>query len=169
MKRLLIAFTAFSLAGCQTVQKAPMEAAPMETSSAEVQAMPSSTVQIIDATKEVTFLDLSGFDEDLSMNLGDRNKNVVVVAPAKFSLNNIPERLEKWLSAVKDSGGKVQAKEEKTTVATRGILGALIDLTVSAVKAKKGLDQLETAENYNVLLTYDKQTGQVKDVLFYHR
>ncbi|PHS78474.1 MAG: hypothetical protein COB59_06810 [Rhodospirillaceae bacterium] len=164
MKYLIIALATFSLASCQN-----MQTAPMETTQAEVTSMSAETTQVKDATKEVTFLDLSGFDEDMSMNLGERNKNVVVVAPAKFSLNAIPERLEKWLSAVKDSGGKVQAKEEKTTVATRGILGALIDLTVSAVKAKKGLDQLATAENYNVLLTYDKQTGQVKDVLFYHR
>ncbi|MBF0251678.1 MAG: hypothetical protein HQL35_13735 [Alphaproteobacteria bacterium] len=167
MKRLVIALAVVGLAGCQTAS----DSAPTP-SAAPVQ--PVTTAQMTElqpaGSAEVTFLDLSAFDEDLAGSLAERNRTVKVDIPAKFTLNDIPERMEKWLAAIKDSGGKVQAKTApEPGMATRGLFGVLIDVTVSAVKAKLEADKLASARDYNALITYDKATGQVQDILFTRR
>ena len=95
----------------------------------------------------------------------------MVDVPAAFSLNDVPERLDKWFAKIKDTGGYVQAREAAREDAqlTRGVVGALIDLAVAAYEAQEAEELLEPAERYNVLIEYDKQSGNANQVVFYRR
>ena len=79
--------------------------------------------------------------------------------------------MDKWFSKIKDTGGYVQAREKVAEDAdvTRGLLGALIDLAVAAHEAQEAEELLEPARQYNVLIEYDKQSGNANQVLFYRR
>ena len=57
---------------------------------------------------EVQFLDSFSFDRKLSASLGAGQPQVDVLFPAVITLNNIPERMDKWLSKVEKFGGKVE-------------------------------------------------------------
>lgn len=181
MKILMSFIVAFGLAACQT----PGGSAPKSSGMSEEKAKTTTQVaskpskeeekpeksEVVDKSVDVTFLDLSGFDDDLSGSLRGKNREVVVNMPAKFSLNDIPERMDVWFSRIKESGGKVQAKPlpKKGEMQTRGLLGLLIDIGVSAYAAAAEERMYRPADDYNVILEYDPETGEVQNAIFYHR
>ena len=56
---------------------------------------------------EITFIDTQKFDSELSSSLSSINKPVEVNFYNPITPNEIPPRLEKWLSMVDKSGGKI--------------------------------------------------------------
>ena len=175
MKRfLLVSASVLALAACNATSGGGTASSESSAKPAKQMAAPQKQVaapMVQEKSVEMTFIDISGFDEDLSAGLADKNREVVVDFPGKLVLSDMPARLDQWLAKVKESGGKVQAKEipKKGTMATRGILGMLIDVGVKAQKAYAAEERLKPATNYNVLLEYDKETGQVARAVFYHR
>ena len=81
-----------------------------------------SSQQVVENPVEMIFIDISGFDEDLSSNMKNNRQKIVVDFPGNLQLSDMPPRLDQWLSQIKTSGGKVQAKEipKPGDVATRG-------------------------------------------------
>lgn len=179
MKILWSCFFALLLVACQaqdgyspktTVDvEQPQEGAASDTQMATTPD--AEKPEIVEQSVDVTFLDLSGFDDDLSESLRNKNREVVINLPAKFSLNDIPERMDVWLARVKDSGGKVQAQPipKEGEMQTRGLISALIDLVISGYEMAAEEIMYSPAEKYNVLLKYDADTGEVKEAVFYHR
>ncbi len=153
----------------QTVQQAAVEPAPTPAPIEQPQAADAAAA--VEAEAELVFLDFAGFDEDLSREMNAERRIIAVDVPASFSLNNVPERLDRWFSRVKQTGGDVQAREKLSEEErrTRGIVGVLLDIAVSAFKAHEAEEMLRPAEDYNVLVEYDKQTGKANRVLFYQR
>lgn len=145
-------------------QAAVAPAAKPETVSVE-------QTSAVSAQSELVFLDFAGFDEDLSREMAADKSMIAVDVPAAFSLNNVPDRLDRWFSRVKESGGAVQAREKVAADErqTRGIVGVLLEIAVSAAKAHEAQEMLKPAEDYSVLVEYDKQTGKADRVLFYRR
>ena len=128
------------------------------------------STEVVDRSIELMFLDLSNFDDELSDSLRTRSRDVVVKIPAKFSLNDIPERLDIWFSRIKESGGRVQAvpKAKEGEDQTRS-LGLLINIAVSAYTMASEEWIYSPADDYNVILKYDAETGEVENATFYHR
>ena len=60
-----------------------------------------------DAKPNVTFIDTQKFDSDLTASLESIKKPVEVTFLNPVSPNEIPPRMEKWLSLVEKSGGKI--------------------------------------------------------------
>ena len=60
-----------------------------------------------DAKPNVTFIDTQKFDSDLTASLESIKKPVEVTFFNPVSPNEIPARMEKWLSLVEKSGGKI--------------------------------------------------------------
>ena len=52
---------------------------------------------------------------------------------------------------------------------TRGFLGLLIDIVVSTYAAAADERMYRTADDYDVVLVYDAETGEVQNAIFYHR
>jgi len=165
------------LAGCTADgATSPPAADASQSQGAKLQTVSLSPGQTADTpapsdkSAQLAFLDLSGFDADLSQSMREENREVVVKVPGRFSLNEIPDRMDKWLSRIKESGGKVQAEEiPKDGMQTRGIVGALIDIVVAVYSAAQEHALYAPAENYNVVLRYDAETGKVREAVFYHR
>lgn len=122
-------------------------------------ATPGATPQ-----KEVQFLDTSGFDRKLSASLAGTEPEVNVVFPANITLNNIPERMDKWLSKVEKYGGRVEIQAEPE--AGRSIITEIFGLFVKAYEAIEEVFIYSPAKNYNVMIHYKARTGIVTRLAF---
>ncbi|MBM3968048.1 MAG: hypothetical protein FJ308_23775, partial [Planctomycetes bacterium] len=58
-------------------------------------------------TGSIRFIDLTKFDSDLEKALSTQKESVLVTFYEKTSPNNMPNRLQKWISSVEKSGGKL--------------------------------------------------------------
>jgi hypothetical protein len=74
---------------------------------------------------KLSFLDISKFDRDLSGSLQDKNKTVEIAFYEKVSPNNVPDRLQKWISVVEADGGKVLVEPPPNELVSRNPLAAM--------------------------------------------
>lgn len=101
------------IGGCATEGGAP-SSGPQATTGASggtpttASAPPASTTAPAAASGPVVFNDLPAFDRALSQSLSNAKAPVVVTSADRITLRQIPPRLEKWLAAVDDSGGKIE-------------------------------------------------------------
>jgi hypothetical protein len=114
--------------------------------------------------KEVQFLDTTGFDYKLSASLEARQESVDVLFPAVITLNNIPERMDKWLSRVEKFGGKVEIRAEPEP--GRGIITEIFSLFIKAFEVAEEKLIFAPAKDYNVLISYKAQTGIITRMTF---
>lgn len=117
----------------------------------------------------VTFVDLRSFDNKFSKALKKDQDQVEIKMIAKFSPNDIPERLGKWLYMVDKKGGKVEVKS--TDPASRGIpgIGAGIGVAIAIFKKIRESIMYKPSKNYDATLYYDPATGMVERVVFTHK
>ena len=116
---------------------------------------------------QLVFFDSRIFDEDLSRSMYGEAPKITVNVPVGFNLNKIPERIDRWLYAVKQSGGKVVATPEEP-VRTRGLISALIDVVVAIFERLDEIRLYSPSENYNATLLY-RENGMVSKVVFERR
>lgn len=175
-KVLVIALATLALAACnQTTSQSNDPPATEPVAEASSGGASGTGAQIAQASTgaivNLVFLDLTGFDDDLSSSLSARPEEVVVDFPGKTTLNELPTRLDPWFSKVKDSGGQVAAfpayKEGEER--SRGIVGVLIDVAQKAHEAYAFKEKLAPAEAYDVQLEYDEDTGRVYRARFIHK
>jgi len=85
----------------------------------------------------VRFIDITKFDTDLEKALAIENSTVNVTFYKRTSPNNMPNRLQKWISSVEKSGGRVDVEppaDEPTPRSPALLLGLLGGLW-SSIKA----------------------------------
>ena len=116
---------------------------------------------------QLVFIDSRIFDEDLSRSMWDASPEITVNVPVGFNLNKIPERVDRWLYAVKESGGKVVAEPEQPP-RTRGLISALIEVIVAIFVKLDEMRLYSPSENYNATLLY-REDGMVSKVVFERR
>lgn len=63
-----------------------------------------------EAKSNITFIDISKFDAELSASLAGKNEPITVSFYEKVSPNGVPERLQKWLTTVERSGGTIDVE-----------------------------------------------------------
>ena len=118
---------------------------------------------------QIVFFDSRSFDKDLSKAMRSGQSEIVVDVPAAFSLNKIPERVDRWLYSVKDSGGDVVARPENEKAgATRGIVSAVIDVVVSIFNKVDEMETFGPSDHYHATLLY-RDDGSVNKVVFDRR
>lgn len=116
------------------------------------------------AQKEVQFMDTTGFDYKLSASLEAKQESVDVLFPAVITLNNIPERMDKWLSKVEKFGGKVEIQAEPEP--GRGLITEIFSIFIKAFEAAEEKLIYAPAQNYNVLISYKAKTGIISKMAF---
>lgn len=125
---------------------------------------PQNPVAGVEALKEVNFLDSSSFDRKLSASLSANQPQVDVVFPATITLNNIPERMDKWLSKVEKFGGKVEIQAEPEL--GRELFSTIFSLFVKAYEVIEETVIYSPAKKYNVMVYYKAKTGIVTKMAF---
>lgn len=122
----------------------------------------------------VSFFDSNNFDKRLSSTLRRGSEAVVVTFEASSSVNAIPERLNKWLSAVEKYDGTVQFQPDPDypALATRGLPG-LESLVIGAFTllydaiANKIL--YGPVKGYDTTVYYIKGSGTMTKIVFTHK
>lgn len=107
----------------------------------------SSTVEPTTTGAKISFLDIPKFDRDLSGSLNEKNKTVEVAFYDKVSPNNVPDRLQKWISVVEADGGKVLVEPPPNELVSRSPMAA-ISLVGTLISSIKGLAKFNSDRVY---------------------
>lgn len=119
------------------------------------------------AEKPIDYADLDGFDRSLSSNLRGTPTDVTVKFVAPTTVNEIPTRMDKWLSVVEKNGGKVQAAPDpEIAVASRGLITDVVSLAVGAYNLAKEKILYGPSKEYNAMVYYEPGTGRITRVVF---
>lgn len=127
----------------------------------------TSSVETTATGARLSYLDIAKFDRDLSIALKDKNNSVEVAFFDKVSPNNVPDRLQKWISVIDSSGGKVLVEPPPNEFVSRSPMAALslIGTLISTVKtfAKFNSERIyETAKGRDAVISLERNnTGQV--------
>jgi hypothetical protein len=72
-----------------------------------------------EAKSNIVFIDIGKFDAELHASLAEKSEPVVVSFYDKVSPNGMPERLQKWLTTVERSGGKIEVESPPNELAPK--------------------------------------------------
>lgn len=72
-----------------------------------------------EAKSNIVFIDIGKFDAELHASLIQQSEPVVVSFYDKVSPNGMPERLQKWLTTVERSGGKIEIEPPPNELAPK--------------------------------------------------
>ena len=114
---------------------------------------------------ELALYDSVTFDIRLSSALAAQPPLVTVKVIAPFNVNNIPERIDKWLHSVRKYGGNVELKPDPDYPASRDF-GLIFDLIRNSYNLAKETLLYRNAENYNVDVLYKQGSGEVTKFIF---
>jgi hypothetical protein len=114
---------------------------------------------------ELSMYDSITFDIKLSSTLAAKRPAVTVMVIAPFTVNSIPERIDKWLDSVRKYGGKVELKPDPDYPASRDF-GLILDLLNKAYDLAKEALIYSNAKNYNVDVLYKPGSGEVTKFVF---
>jgi hypothetical protein len=127
--------------------------------------------------QSLQFVDIPKFDRDLSASLGSAHETVDVGFYERVSPNNMPQRLQKWLSAVEKSGGKIDVMPPPNDLVPKNPL-ALIGLLGSLMSSLKALEQfsadrlLDATKGRDAVIALDRNAASeiiVAKVIFRKR
>lgn len=91
----------------------------------------------------LTYMDSNSFDDQLSRTMEQGEPEIEIDILSPFSSNNIPDKLDNWLSAISENGGEVKPKPAE---GERIIKSLKIMLT----SIYQGFTQYAPATNYRV-------------------
>lgn len=124
LRRGLWAFMAASalVAGCATAPTVSLDAPP---------------------SPSLPFLDVSSFDRELAASLRAGIDKVEVGFYDPVSPNQLPARIEKWIAAVQQSGGKITVQRPAGEPAPKGplVLASLIGAAFNSAKTLAAIQQ----------------------------
>lgn len=109
--------------------------------------------------------DSIAFDHKLSRLMAAQQPVITVVTIAPFTVNKIPERIDKWLSAVGEYEGEVELKPDPDFPPTRDF-GIIFDLINKVFDLVKDIFIYKYAEDYNVVVYYKPASGDVTRFVF---
>ena len=119
----------------------------------------------------VQFIDYEGFDSQLRDALSHGYPTVTVTfAPNSATVNQLPGRIERWLSGIDGAaGGRVEAQPDPTIPHERGFLLAAIPLVLAAYQFADSWILYRPVGDYDALVYYVPGTGSLTRVIFVRR
>lgn len=126
---------------------------------------------------DLRFVDLQGFDQELSSALSAPLPKVDVAFYDRITPSAMPERLQQWMASVEAGGGTVKVTPPKSTVTSKNpfLLISAATTIWSASKMAKEMavkNQFKAAQSYDaeiVLKVDDKGDTLVDKVVFVQR
>ena len=112
----------------------------------------------------VRFIDIGKFDTDLERALTSGNAAINVTFFEKTSPNNMPNRLQKWISSVEKSGGRVdiEAPPDEPTPRSPALLIGLLGGLWSSIKAWGEIREqalLKVAQSRDAVIVLERNTS----------
>jgi len=104
------------------------------------------------APAQVTFFDSRLFDSSLSKELSGDADVVEVNISGKVSLNNIPTRMDQWLTTVGENG-ELTLKQAEPQLKAK-FIGALAPVVFAMIKQFSVERTLDPAKKYNATIQY---------------
>src|SRR5471032_555743 len=138
--------------------------APLSCALAAEAAAPAASVPLVPAaapeTPPITFLDSTLFDNMLAKELAAAKGTVEVAVSGKMSLNSIPARVDKWITAVAEKG-EVTLQPQDASLKPKFVF-ALIPVVYSFLKQANSERSVNNANDYNASVLYhvDRATGE---------
>jgi len=113
---------------------------------------------------KLAFKDSKLFDRELSLAMKAEEEKIEVMPLDKFSMNKIPERMDRWFVAIDNNEGKVESVDVSSK--KRGVLlaGTALTLTYALIKKIREKRLYKPADNYEAILYHD--SGIVERVVF---
>lgn len=151
-------FSVLSLSGCSGLQSG---SSGSSAQGASTQGEPA----------ELSYLDQDYFDQALATFMKEERSEITLSFSKKFSTEQVPERLDKWLSAVAGAGGSVQLKPNPDLKGAKLTLLDMIYATYTLYETVQANLMYQPAGNYNAALIYtpDARGTIVEKVVFSHR
>lgn len=120
--------------------------------------------------ENIRFIDTEIFDKDLIQSMKADSETITISIIGNISINNIPERLGKWLSIVMNKKGNVYFNKVKSNKNERitGVepVSLVIGVLPTAYKFLKKEASYGLAGNYNVTVFYIPDNGNIKKIIF---
>lgn len=114
----------------------------------------------------ISFLDSRVFDDELSRALAAGLPEVTVETSAGVSLDRVPERMDKWLYAVREADHPVVAKPNKPLTRSIGLVALLQAIATGTYEWLRDSVIYHPARKYDATLLYDSATGRVEKIVF---
>ncbi|MES2257237.1 MAG: hypothetical protein V4724_01900 [Pseudomonadota bacterium] len=130
--------------------RAPAAAAPV---ALPAETLPVPEVQVQVSAPSLIFLDSTLFDNMLSAELESGKNEVQVGIAGKISLNSIPGRIDKWITAVAAKGEVTLLPTDPNSLKPKFIL-SLLPIVYSFIKTIQSNNLVEPANNYNAAVVY---------------
>jgi len=105
------------------------------------------------APTSVVFLDSSLFDNALSSQLSSGKEQVEVAITGKISLNSIPQRMDKWITAVASKGEVALTQQADAPLKPKFVLG-LLPTIFTFIKMARAENLIDPATKYNASIQY---------------
>jgi hypothetical protein len=105
----------------------------------------------------ITFMDSRAFDAGLGKELGRGSKRVEVQIEGRLSINQIPARLDKWLTRVADNGN-LELRLQDNAVRNKSLL-SLVSMVFPALQGMQEESLLSSANGYNAIVFYRKEAN----------
>lgn len=143
---LLISITTF-LSGCNT----PPKQSPHSGTTGEA----------------IEFIDLEIFDASLTRNMREKSEEIRVIFPNQaVSINDLPDRIQPWLSAVHDHGGGVRIETEQGYV-KKDLMG-LVGIVISGYRLFQQSVPLILGRQYGAsIVLEDGGNGAIDSISFF--
>ncbi len=119
---------------------------------------------------QLRFLDSEIFEKQLHNSLAaDFPEVMVVFAGTDATVNEIPDRIDKWLFTVAKKEGKVDFQPDPTIPAGRNPIGLALTFGVGAYKLITEYTHYAPAGNFNAVVFYHPSEGTLTRVVFMRR
>jgi glucosamine 6-phosphate synthetase-like amidotransferase/phosphosugar isomerase protein len=112
------------------------------------------------APNQISFIDADAFDASLENALSQQTATVTVIPGSGTTVNNIPPRLGRWLTAVARANGQVSVTEMKTQASF------MVDILSEAYGQYQQTLMYQSAGLYHVVLHQKPGENTLEKIVF---
>jgi len=117
------------------------------------------------------YLDSDYFDNTLSTNMNGKHATIEVAFLTPFSSNNVPSRVDAWLTAIGNTGGEVEMEPAEGERKERNLASLMLSLYTVYQEIQKIVRYLP-ARHYNAKLLYrqnERGEAMIEKIVFTHK
>lgn len=127
---------------------------------------PNSDVAPAPKPGSVTYLDTDRFDENLSSLLAEKAPSVRVSFLDPPAVGEMPPRMNQWLAAVEENGGKLNVEGQQQGSKSVAAVMALLTVVKEGHAMYKESHKFTPTENYDAVIKLAEDGVEVENIEF---